>query len=112
MKKHFKPFEFKINNEQMLQEQQEFNNQPQEVLEQLKIVKLLMVVFIPLTMALCYLIDFKISLIASVFVGIVVFLVMFFTLKKNIKLSLIPLICIGVGNILVLMFLSFLRSRA
>lgn len=100
-------FKMNINKEQAEQEYREYFSQPSEVLENLRRCKIFMAVFIPigilLTLAVLKFffesnnfVGFIVALILCFLLGMIVFFLSKRTLK-NIKLRVVPLICLFSG---------------
>lgn len=107
-KKNKEGFKLNINKEQAEKEYKEYLNQPPEVLENLKMCKIFMAIYIPLgaLLSIAFLglfSDLKNIVGSLVSLGITILLgtVIFFVSKKkyleNWKLRLVPLICLCVG---------------
>lgn len=110
-KKKREAFKLSINKKQAEKEYKEYLNQPPEVLENLKNCKIFMAIYIPLgallsIASLCLFFEFKSIVGSLVSLGICILLgtVIFFASKKkylaNLKLRLVPLICLCVGWII------------
>ena len=104
-KKNKEGFKLNINKEQAEKEYEEYLNQPPEVLENLKICKIFMAIFIPVgilvNIVFCEF-PFNSIVINLMSVGscLLVGTILFFTNKNfltNWKLRLVPLICLCVG---------------
>lgn len=122
-KKNKKSFKLNINKEQAEKEYREYLNQSPEVLENLRICKIFMAVFIPigivLTSAIGFIFEFKgflgavIAFAVCLLLGMVIFLIK--KSLKNIKLRFVPLICLFFGWLagilciqkIILIFLNF-----
>lgn len=104
-KKNKEGFKLNINKEQAEKEYEEYLNQPPEVLENLKICKIFMAIFIPvgiLVNIVFWELPFNSIVINLMSVGscLLVGTILFFTNKNfltNWKLRLVPLICLCVG---------------
>lgn len=105
MKKHFKPFRFKINTEEMLREKELFKSQPESVLKDFRSVKMIMAGTIPLfiiipfieLLAHCPLI---LIIIPGVLFSLGMFLVIKIYLKQNLKVSLAPAFSCALGYLI------------
>lgn len=104
-KKNKEGFKLNINKEQAEKEYEEYLNQPPEVLENLKMCKIFMAIFIPvgiLVNIVFWELPFNSIVINLMSVGscLLVGTILFFTNKNfltNWKLRLVPLICLCVG---------------
>ena len=104
-KKNKEGFKLNINKEQAAKDYEEYLNQPPEVLENLKMCKIFMAIFIPvgiLVNIVFWELPFNSIVINLMSVGscLLVGTILFFTNKNfltNWKLRLVPLICLCVG---------------
>ena len=116
-KKNKEGFKLNINKEQAEKEYEEYLNQPPEVLENLKMCKIFMAIFIPvgiLVNIVFWELPFNSIVINLMSVGscLLVGTILFFTNKNfltNWKLRLVPLICLCVGWVIG-MFCRWLHS--